>query len=125
MDVAKVVLLVDDEELIRQLAARILALNGFVVKQAANGQEALELARTLKPDVVITDGIMPIMSGIELCKQLRRDEATRNTPIIYVSGTLTPAVIASLKPLEISAIMDKPCTMNDLQAAITKALAGN
>src|SRR5262245_21597526 len=68
------VLLVDDEEEVRQAIARKLDWEGLgftVAGEAANGEEALELAEALQPDVVMTDIKMPFMDGLTLCKRLK------------------------------------------------------
>jgi PleD family two-component response regulator len=64
------VLVVDDERLIARTVAAILNVNGFEAVEAFSGEEALEKARTLKPDIVLTDVLMPHMTGVELGRRL-------------------------------------------------------
>ncbi len=81
------VILVDDEEEVRQAIINKLDWNaaGFeVVGYAENGEEALELAENLRPDVVMTDIHMPFMDGLTMCKKLK--EISKNTKIIIFSG---------------------------------------
>lgn len=66
------VLVVDDERLIAETVAAILNANGFEAVEAFNGEDALEAARKLQPDIVITDVLMPRMSGVELGMKIRQ-----------------------------------------------------
>ena len=65
------VLVVDDERLIADTVAAILNVNGFEAIKAYNGEEALESARKFKPDIVLSDVLMPRMSGVELGIKIR------------------------------------------------------
>jgi two-component system response regulator MprA len=65
------VLLVDDDRALRDAVGRALRLEGFSVTLAANGLEALELATTTPPDIVVLDVAMPSMSGVEVCRRMR------------------------------------------------------
>ena len=83
------VLVVDDERLIAETVAAILNANGFEAVEAFNGEEALEAARKLPPDIVLTDVLMPRMSGIELGIKIRQEfPATR---IFLFSGQAATA----------------------------------
>lgn len=53
---------------------------------AETGKEALELMRTVRPDLIMTDYHMPTMNGLEFLKKIRTDESTKNTPVIIISG---------------------------------------
>lgn len=78
------ILVVDDERLIAETVAAILNANGFEAAEAYSGEEALEAARMHQPDIVLTDVLMPRMSGVELGMKLRREfPATR---ILLFSG---------------------------------------
>lgn len=81
------VMLVDDEEAVRQAIARKLdweAIGFEVIATAENGEEALELAEKLSPDVVMTDIMMPFMDGLTLCRKMK--ESQRNIRIVIFSG---------------------------------------
>jgi CheY-like chemotaxis protein len=81
-----VALVVDDSMLIRHTVCRFLEERGFAVESAANGQEALEALKRLRPDIIITDMQMPKMSGSELITALKSQPATAHIPIIIVAG---------------------------------------
>ena len=80
------ILVVDDEEPIREYESALLAELGHEVFTAADGAEALRLAHEQQPDLLLLDIMMPEMSGIEVCQQLRDDPRTRHIRVIVVSG---------------------------------------
>ena len=80
------VLIADDEPNQLELVAFNLGREGFEVTSAADGQQALELAEELHPDIVVLDWMMPRMSGIEVCRALRSKAETRQIPVIMLSA---------------------------------------
>jgi len=80
------VLIVDDYPGARYLRSRILSEAGYEVLEAATGAEALTIARTVIPDLILLDVNLPDISGIEVCQQLKQDPATARIPIIQVTG---------------------------------------
>ena len=82
----KLVLVVDDEDMTRQMLSTLLKLDGHDCMEAEDGLEALEKALEFNPDAIILDVMMPKMDGITVCKKLRADPATAYVPIIMLSG---------------------------------------
>lgn len=80
------VLVVDDDAAIRQMLELSLSFEGFQVATAENGIEAVAKARELRPDVVLLDVMMPLMDGLEAAAVLRRDERTREIPIVMLTA---------------------------------------
>lgn len=80
------VLVVDDEEAILELLKYNLEKEGYEVKVAANGQIAVETARKFRPDVVLLDIMMPVMDGVEACRQLRAAPELTNTFIVFLTA---------------------------------------
>jgi len=80
------ILLVDDTPDNLRLLAKMLELQGYVVRKSLNGRMALQAAGREPPDLILLDINMPEMSGYEVCQQLRRLEATRHIPIIFISA---------------------------------------
>jgi two-component system cell cycle response regulator len=80
------ILVVDDEPAIREYVTSLLSELGHEVLAAANGVEALRLARERQPHLILLDIMMPELSGIEVCRQLRADPRTRDMRIIVVSA---------------------------------------
>ncbi|SMD09935.1 response regulator transcription factor [Sporomusa malonica] len=68
----KTVLIVDDEQPIRELLALYLTKEGFIVHEAADGAEALIKHQEFKPDIIILDIMMPVLDGLEVCRQIRK-----------------------------------------------------
>ncbi|MGA7220488.1 MAG: response regulator [Candidatus Sulfotelmatobacter sp.] len=81
-----VALVVDDSMLIRYTVCRSLEERGFVVESATNGLEAMQILERVRPDLIVTDMLMPRMSGSELITELKKNPETANIPIIIVAG---------------------------------------
>ncbi len=87
----KHVLIVDDHEQNLYLLRALLSGNGFTVSEAGNGAEALEKARERRPDLVVSDILMPVMDGFALCRAWRADPATAAVPFVFYTATYTDA----------------------------------
>jgi PAS domain S-box-containing protein len=81
------ILIVDDQALIRQFLSDLLRLNGHDPFEASEGSEALALVRAERPDLIITDVLMPNIDGYEFVRQLRSDPAIGETPVIFHTAT--------------------------------------
>ncbi len=86
MDQKALVLIVDDDRLMRRIAAAALDPGRFKVMEAGDGREALGLAAMRPPDVVLLDALMPTMDGYECCKRLRQMPGLEQIPIVMVTG---------------------------------------
>lgn len=80
------VLVVDDDEVSRSMLELILQEAGFSVQCAADGAEAMQVALMEKPDVIITDAMMPTLDGFEFCRLCKSDAGLKHVPIIICSG---------------------------------------
>lgn len=80
------VLIVDDDRRILDLLVELLELEGYEVAGAADGVEGLELALSFGPDVVVSDVVMPVVGGLELCRRLKEDPRTAYVPVLLISG---------------------------------------
>lgn len=87
------VLVVDDDPDVRQLVEMKLRLDGIETLAAGNGQEALDVLAQSQVDLVVLDLMMPVMDGIEACKQIREQEAFANLPIIMLTAKAQAADI--------------------------------
>jgi len=80
------ILIVDDEQDILELIRHALNKEGYEVHIAINGQQALEKTAKVLPDLILMDVMMPIMDGMEACRQLKEDPATQNIPIVFLTA---------------------------------------
>ncbi|MHC4488059.1 MAG: response regulator transcription factor [Planctomycetota bacterium] len=80
------ILVVDDEEHIRNILEYNLRLEGFEVYLAENGRTGLEYARQKKPDVILLDWMMPEMDGLEVISELKRDKTTEHIPVFMLTA---------------------------------------
>lgn len=114
------ILLVDDERLLLMLLADILEDEGFDVDMASNGDEALERARMCRPALIITDFMMPVMTGLDLALSIRADGILQEIPIILVSGA--QAAIGRGHPDLFQAVIDKPYQNETLLEEVRRLL---
>ncbi len=80
------ILIVDDEAHILQVLSLKLRNAGYEVLSAGDGEEGLELALKEVPDLIITDYQMPFMTGLEMCRVLATNEATKNIPVFFLTA---------------------------------------
>jgi CheY-like chemotaxis protein len=80
------VLVVDDDEMNRDMLSRRMKRKGFDVSIAVNGKEAVDMTRADKPDIVLMDLSMPVMDGYEATGILKADDATKSIPIVGLSA---------------------------------------
>lgn len=81
-----IALVVDDSMLVRHTVCRFLEERGYEVESSTNGAEALQMVGCVRPDIVITDMIMPRMTGSELITALKSNPTTASIPIVIVAG---------------------------------------
>ncbi len=83
------ILFVDDLETNRYLLRTVLTASGYEMLEASNGVEALDLARRERPDLILSDILMPQMDGFTLCRECQRDETLRAIPFVFYTATYT------------------------------------
>jgi CheY-like chemotaxis protein len=118
-DVMVTILLVDDEQALRQLLRESLELDGYRVLEAASGQEALAVAAESRSaiDVVITDVVMPGMTGAELIRQIRQRQP--GMPVVLISGW----PICNRDSIDSRTLfLKKPVTYGQLARAVHRSL---
>jgi two-component system, OmpR family, alkaline phosphatase synthesis response regulator PhoP len=117
------ILVAEDERDIRDLISFALQFAGFEVSVAANGAEAVELAPTLKPDLILMDVRMPRMTGYQACEALKRLPEMKDTPVIFLSAKGQESEIQ--EGLEVGAIeyILKPFSPDELIQRVRRILA--
>jgi CheY-like chemotaxis protein len=120
----KTILIVDDEQEIRELLKKKLEQNKYTAITAVNGSEALIVAKTNKPDLVLLDIAMPAMDGYETCEKLRKDKYTRDIPVLFLTAKeLEPqSLVQRYKDLGACGYLPKPSTFNELLAKIKEII---
>ncbi|ACX52144.1 two component transcriptional regulator, winged helix family [Ammonifex degensii KC4] len=116
------VLVVDDEEHIQKLLHFTLSKEGFQVLVAADGPQALEMARQHRPDVIILDLMLPALDGFTVCELLRRDPSLKEIPVIVLSARGTEE--DKVRGLDIGAddYVTKPFSPRELAARVKAQL---
>ncbi len=82
----KKILIIEDDRFLRELIARKLSDEGFVVTEAMDGEEGLKMVREIKPDLVLLDLILPSIDGFEVLSQMKEDEKLKSIPVIILSN---------------------------------------
>jgi len=85
-EAARKILLVDDDDMVRDLVAATLKGGDYQLLQAADGGKGLELAREHRPDIVFLDVNMPVMDGVSVCQAIKSDPATANVTVIMLTA---------------------------------------
>ena len=105
------ILVVDDEVSIVELLSMLLEGVGYQVMKAYNGQEALDCLASARPDVVISDVMMPVLDGRELCRRMQADQRYRSIPVVLMSA-IHP--VPSLTGCDCAALLKKPFKFNEV-----------
>ncbi len=123
MDSKKILIVDDEEDLLLLFKKRLIAM-GFSVIVADNGKDALVLAESEHPDLIILDVLMPGMDGPEIAKRLKEIPETTDIPVIFLTGMFPKhedkkqgRIVAG------NVLFDKPCDIESLLVAIKKALS--
>ncbi|KFE69348.1 hybrid sensor histidine kinase/response regulator [Hyalangium minutum] len=110
------VLVADDEPAVLEVLSQVVEDLGHDVLLARDGEEAFGLARAKRPQLVVTDHMMPRLSGLELCRKLKGDQALKDVPVILLSAVLPQGVP------EAAAFLHKPFEITDFEAVIRQSL---
>ena len=112
------VLVVDDEEDIRLVVTARLEAAGYAVETAANGLEGLNLARRLRPDIILLDLMLPGLDGYSVCAMLKRDQQFGSIPIVMLSARSQARDVETGLKLGADAYLTKPFAGAELVAKV-------
>ena len=118
-----VVLVVDDDPVILKLLTVNFELEGYEVCTATQGAEALDVARGRRPDVVVSDIMMPVMSGIDLVVQMKADPDLADIPVLLLSAKAQAADIRAGLEAGAADYVTKPFEPLDLVSRVESVLA--
>jgi len=119
---AKKILIVDDEEQLRELVVVTLEDEGYELHEAADGNEAVEVAKEVKPDLVILDVMMPGKVGYQVCEEIKADPETEHAYVIFLSARGRALSEMTGKKKGGDAFMTKPFEPRELLDMVKKAL---
>lgn len=123
MDMKISVLIVDDEQHIRDFFECHPALDTFEVFVAADGKEGLELARSVRPDVILLDWMLPDMDGMAVLAQLKNDPDTKNIPVYMLTAKKTPSDVGQAICEGVDGYFVKPFNISKLVETLKRKLA--
>ncbi len=118
------ILVADDEAHILHVVSMKLTNAGHQVLTAVDGEEALEVCLSERPDLVITDYQMPLMTGVELCVKLREHEQLRATPAVMLTARGFDIEPEQMRQAGIAAVLAKPFSPRELLEKVNDLLAG-
>ncbi len=118
----KKILIADDETGIRVTLGRLLD-NDYVVLEATNGEEAVEIAKGQKPDLILMDLIMPKMDGYAACSQIKADQATKGIPVVILTAVGHELNKKYAAEMGADGYITKPFNIKELIKLITPLLA--
>lgn len=120
---AKLILIIDDDEGVRDLLSFAIKKEGYRVETAEDGEEGLTKTRTLRPDLLILDLMLPRYGGFELLRELQTGDLSK-TPIIVVTGRYSDRSTTDIIRQESNVVelMEKPIKINALLLALQRTL---
>lgn len=96
------ILIVEDENMLREVYTSLFSMENYKVKNAANGHEALKLLATFKPDIIILDLLMPVMNGVEFLEKANLTKKYPNTKVLVLSNLSDAKTISKITKLGIA-----------------------
>ncbi len=112
------ILVVDDEQPVRDVLAMLFGDAGHHVLIAVHGRQALDLIEQEQPDLIVSDVMMPVLGGVELCRRLKRNVTTNEIPIILMSS----AGFHVARDVGADAFIDKPFEIEAMEALVRRWL---
>ena len=118
------VLIADDHHEIRRLWAINLSVRGYQVVEAADGQECLTMIEEEKPDLILLDLAMPVLSGWAVLEALEHKSPNKRTPVILVTGWTDDEIQDGARKLGVIGTLTKPFGVDELLINVERALRG-
>jgi len=120
----KKILVVDDEKDVRDLIAEMLSKNKFSVSAGSTAEEAVAMAKTNKPDLILLDIAMPGIDGYQACEMLKANQHTKKIPIVLLTGKdlKSQGVIKHCENLFVAGFISKTASLKDILGDVKKVL---
>jgi DNA-binding response OmpR family regulator len=116
------VLVADDSPTVRRLVAARLAADGHEVIEAEDGEQALSMAQSENPSLLILDKVMPKLDGFEIVRRLREGEEVRHVPIVMLTDRAGEEDVLAGLDLGVNEYMPKPFSPRELSARVQRVL---
>jgi len=117
------ILLVDDETGFTELMKDLLQMDNYEVEVANDGQEGLEKAQAFMPDVIISDVVMPRLSGFEMFKRIKAAPETSSIPFLFITGFQDERVLAEARKIGVFGILRKPIDIEQIEVRLKELTA--
>jgi CheY-like chemotaxis protein len=119
---ARKVLLVDDEAGFAELLRDLLEMDNYEVQIAHDGQEGIEKLQLFAPDVIISDVVMPKLSGFEMFKKVKSNPETSRIPFLFITGFQDDRVLAEARKIGVFGILKKPIDIDQIETRLRDLL---
>ncbi len=117
---AKRILIVDDDLKSRSLLVDLLKANGYATIEACDGQQGVEMAKREKPDLILMDYHMPVISGLEATRLIKNDPVIKNIPVIFVTSSAMKGDEEKIYASGCEAYITKPFDIHKLLGMVKK-----
>ncbi len=117
----KTIAIVDDEKSVRALVKRFLE-DRYIVLEASDGEEAVNLARTQKPDLILMDIMMPKVDGYVACSIIKTDQTTKEIPVVMLTAVNHELNVKFSQDMGASGYITKPFNVDEVLCQIKQAL---
>jgi DNA-binding response OmpR family regulator len=114
----KSVLLVEDDVELRTMLRHVLGIAGYAVRETGDGINALRLVELERPDLIVLDLGLPLLSGLNVQQEIAAHARTRSIPVVIITGSA-----ASLAGLDVACVLRKPVSPEDVVAVVRRCLA--
>jgi two-component system, cell cycle response regulator DivK len=121
----KTILVAEDRDASRELARTLLEHSGYAVLEAANGAEAIQIARDRLPDLVLCDLQMPVQNGFEVLHELRADERFNSTPIVALTASAMMGDKDKAMMEGFTSYLTKPLSLSAIRRELARLLDGD
>ncbi len=111
----KKILLVDDEAGFAELLRDLLEMDNYEVQIAHDGEEGLEKLKSFIPDAIISDVVMPRLSGFEMFKKIKANPDTTNIPFLFITGFQDDRVLSEARKIGVFGILKKPVDIEQIE----------
>lgn len=119
---ARKILLVDDETGFTELMRDLLQMDNYEVEVANDGQEGLEKVQVFMPDVIISDVVMPRLSGFEMFKRIKGIPETSAIPFLFITGFQDERVLAEARKIGVFGILRKPIDIEQIEIRLKELI---